>query len=244
MNPRIVATIEARMTSSRLPGKVLADIGGGPALALMVHRLSRSQVIDAICIATTTNADDDVIAELAADLGTECFRGSEDDVLGRVLGAAEATSADLIVETTGDCPMIDPAIVDACILGFLAKPEVDYCSNNLERTFPRGLDTQVFPTTVLADVAARTDDAADREHVSLYIYEHPERYRLRTLTATSALRRPELRWTVDVPEDLALVQAVVDALGPDFCSVDVIDFLDAHPEVAALNAHVEQKPAR
>jgi spore coat polysaccharide biosynthesis protein SpsF len=242
-SPKAVVTIEARMTSSRLPGKVMADVGGRPLLELMIGRLQRAQLIDAICVATTINDADDDIEALATRLGVGCHRGSEDDVLARVLDAALASEADLIVETTGDCPMIDPSIVDACILAFLAEP-VDYCANNLERSFPRGLDTQVFPTGVLADVAKRTSDPADREHVSLYIYEHPELYRLRTVRATGRLRRPDLRWTVDTADDLALVRAVVVALGPDFTSAEAIRFLDANPEIVALNAHVEQKPVR
>jgi spore coat polysaccharide biosynthesis protein SpsF len=240
---RIVATIEARMTSSRLPGKVLMPIGGVPALGMMVERLQRSQTITGICLATTTNADDDPLAALAREVGIDCHRGSEPDVLGRVLDAADSVAADVIVETTGDCPMIDPGLLDACVLAYLAD-DVHYCSNSLTPGLPDGLDVQVFSTALLREVAAATDDPADREHVSLYIYEHPERYRIRNVTAPASVRRPDWRWTVDTEDDLAFVRTVVDALGRDVTARDAVRWLDDHPEVVARNAHVVQKPAR
>jgi spore coat polysaccharide biosynthesis protein SpsF len=240
---RTVCTIEARMTSSRLPGKVLAEAAGAPLLAHMVERLRRARRLDAIVVATTEDRSSDPIAALAADHGVGCFRGSEDDVLARVLGAARAYDAELIVETTGDCPLIDPAVVDLVVERFLAGG-ADYCSNTLERTYPRGLDVQAFPTAVLAEVDRLTQDPADREHVSLYIYEHPERYRLRSVTSG----RPELgelRLTVDTPEDLALVRAIFDALQPAaFGLEEVVALLAARPDLRALNAAVEQKPVR
>src|SRR3954464_13192916 len=196
---RVVATIEARMTSSRLPGKVLLPALGKPLLELMVERLKRCRHLDAIVIATTEDASSDPLEELASRLGIGCFRGSEDDVLARVLGAAQAYDAELIVETTGDCPLIDPATVDLVISRF-HEAGVDYCANNLERTYPRGMDAQAFPTAVLAEVASLTDDPSDREHVSLYIYEHPERYRLRNV-ASDRPESAELRLTVDTAED-------------------------------------------
>jgi spore coat polysaccharide biosynthesis protein SpsF len=241
----VVCTIEARMTSSRLPGKVLREAAGRPLLAHMVDRLRRARRLDAVVVATTEDPSSDPIEELADALGVGCFRGSEEDVLARVLGAARAHEAELIVETTGDCPLIDPAVVDLVIERFL-DGGVDYCSNTLERTYPRGLDVQVFPAAVLAEVDRLTDDPADREHVSLYIYEHPERYRLRNVRS----HRPEaahLRLTVDTPEDLALVRAVFDELhprDPEFGLDAMLDLLDRRPELRELNQHVEQKRAR
>jgi spore coat polysaccharide biosynthesis protein SpsF len=245
MKQRIVCTIQARMTSDRLPGKVLMPAVGRPLLALMIERLQRAELVDDIVVATTTDPSSDPIEALARELGVGCFRGSEHDVLGRVLGAARAAEADLIVETTGDCPLIDPAVVDRVIEGFL-EGGVDYCSNVLERTYPRGLDVQVFPTAVLAEVDRLTQDPADREHVSLYIYEHPERYRRRNIHSA----RPDagsLRITVDTPEDLAVVRAVFEALypqDPTFGFDEIMAFLDAHPEVVALNRDIQQKPVR
>lgn len=240
---RIVATIEARMKSSRLPGKVLADVGGVPMLAMMIGRLRRSQTISAICVATTDDRADDPVEALARDVQVECFRGSEEDVLARVLGAARAKAADLIVETTGDCPLIDPAILDACVLAYLSE-DVHYCSNTLLRTFPRGLDVQVFSTAVLAEVDSLTQDAADHEHVSLYIYEHPEQYRLRNVPAVGPLRRPDWRWTVDTAEDLEFVRQVVGHLGHSVSTREATTFLETRPDIVGINQHIRQKPVR
>jgi spore coat polysaccharide biosynthesis protein SpsF len=239
----VVCTIEARMTSSRLPGKVLLPAAGKPLLEHMVERLRRSRHVDQIVVATTVNADDEPISELAERLGIGCFRGSEDDVLSRVLGAAQAYDAELIVELTGDCPLIDPPIVDHIVDEF-RRGDCDYAANVLEPTYPRGMDVQVFPAAVLAEVATLTDDPADREHVSLYIYEHPERYRLRSVVADEPA---DHRLTVDTPEDYALVQAIFEALyasNPAFGLADILALLEARPELLALNAHVEQKRAR
>ena len=173
MTSRTVATIEARMTSTRLPGKVLMSAAGLPMLELMIERLRFVKEIDAIVIATTVNASDDPVEELAHRVGVGVWRGSEADVLNRVLDAAKAYEAQTIVELTGDCPLIDPAIVSKVINAYRDQ-NADYVSNIIERTYPDGMDTQVFATTLLEDVARRTDDVADREHVSLYIYRHPK----------------------------------------------------------------------
>jgi spore coat polysaccharide biosynthesis protein SpsF len=246
MAMRIVATIEARMTSSRLPGKVLRPVLGRPLLSHMIERLRRVWQLDQIMVATTVNATDNPIAELAGSLGVGCFRGSEEDVLGRVLGAARAARADLIVETTGDCPLMDPAIVDQVIATFKVNA-VDYCANVLQPTFPRGMDVQVFPTEVLAQVDALTRDPADREHVSLYIYEHPERFRL--LNVASGLRPEdaEHRLTVDTPADLELVRQIFERLYPGnsaFGLAQILELLRADPAFASLNRHISQKAVR
>lgn len=241
--PRIVATIEARMTSSRLPGKVLMEGAGKSMLEHMIERLNRVPSLDGVVVATTVNATDDPVVELAEKLGVGCFRGSEEDVLARVLGAARAHDIDVIVETTGDCPLIDPALVEICIQGYL-DAGVDYVSNVLERTYPIGMDTQVFAADVLADVAARTDDADDHEHVSLYIYRHPEIYSLKNMPAPPELSRPGLALTLDTAEDYALLRAVFEALypkNPSFGLAEVLDLIDRDPALAALNAHVGRK---
>ena len=200
------------MSSTRLPGKVLLPALGRPLLEHMVERLRRARRIDAIVLAIPDTPASDPLEALAARLGVGCFRGSEDDVLGRVLGAAQAAGADVIVEATADCPLIDPALVDHVIEQF-ARGGADYCSNTLERTYPDGMDVQVFPAAVLAEVAALTHEPADREHVSLYIYSHPERYRVRGVVSG----RPELgalRLTVDTAEDYERVRAIIEALYP------------------------------
>ena len=243
---RTVITIEARMRSSRLPGKVLLPVLGRPMLARMIERLRRVRRADGIVVATTTDPADDPIAALAAEVEVGCFRGSEADVLDRVLRAAQSVGAERIVETTADCPLIDPDVIDRMIEAFDAGA-VDYCANVLAPTYPRGLDVQVFPVAVLADVARRTDDPADREHVSLYIYEHPERYRLLNVASGLPPAAAEHRLTVDTEEDLSLVRHIYGALypaNPAFGLREILDHLAANPECALINQHVRQKAAR
>ncbi|NJL50243.1 MAG: NTP transferase domain-containing protein [Blastochloris sp.] len=241
---RTVATIEARMGSTRLPGKVLANISGRPALEVMIERLRLVPELDDIVIATTTAEADCEIDQLANRVSVRSWRGSEDDVLCRVLDAATAHQADVIVELTGDLPLIDPAIVSR-VVQLYRHARVDYASNVLTRTYPIGMDTQVFSCAVLADVARRTDDATDREHVSLYIYKHPEIYSLANVPAPPEETRPDLRLTLDTAEDLTLIRTVHAALaaaeGPGFPLSSMLAFLDARPDIAAINAAVPHR---
>lgn len=242
----IVATIEARMRSTRLPGKVLKPILERPMLALMIERLKLVRHLDDIVIATTVDPSCDPIEELAINLEIGCYRGSEEDVLGRVLLAARHSQTDVIVETSGDCPLIDPGTVDRVIETFVEN-NVDYCSNTLERTFPRGMDVQVFPLSVLEEVALLTDDLADREHVSLYIYEHPDRYRLLNVSSNLPPQVAELRLTVDLPEDFDLITRIYEALypgNPTFSLQDILDLFTRQPALLEVNRHVIQKPLR
>jgi len=244
-NKKIVAIIEARMTSTRLPGKVLLPIGGVPALELIIRRLKRSRYLDAICVATTVNPADDALMAAAEKLGATAFRGSESDVLGRVLGAAKSAHADIIVEITGDCPFADPGLVDRSIEEFFAR-EVDYASNTITATYPNGFDVQVFPTAVLAEVAGLTGDPIDRTHVSYYIYTHPENYRCYNWEADAESFGPELRVTLDEDADYQVLERVAQALKPlgdTFSARDVVQFLREHPDIAAINAEVRQKEA-
>jgi spore coat polysaccharide biosynthesis protein SpsF len=246
MEPRAlktVATIEARMTSTRLPGKVLADLDGLPALAVMVGRLKLVSELDDIVVATTVNASDDPIEALARELGIGIWRGSEDDVLQRVLDAAVGNRAKVIVELTGDCPLIDPAIVSKVVRHYWDSG-VDYVSNVLERSYPIGMDTQVFATGVLADVARRTHNPNDHEHVSLYIYRNPSLYSLSNVRASEPETRPELRLTLDTPEDLAVIRSVhagLRPIGEGYALADMLAFLDGRPQIAAINARVAHR---
>lgn len=241
---KTIATIEARMTSSRLPGKVLLPAQGKPMLARMVERLKMVPSLDGIVVATTVNATDDPIERAAKELGIGCWRGSEEDVLARVLDAARAHDIGVIVELTGDCPLIDPAIVEQCIQAYRAA-KVDYLSNVQERTYPIGMDTQVFATSVLDDVARRTSDPTDHEHVSLYIYRHPELYSLKNVAAPPELHDPELRLTLDTKQDYELIDAVFAALlpakGPGFSLADVLELLRRNPELREINSHVAHR---
>jgi len=164
----------------------------------------------------------------------------------RVLGAARAYDADVIVELTGDCPAIDPAIVEQCIQTYF-ETGVDFVSNVLQPTYPWGMDTKVFSTRVLAEVAEMTQDPADHEHVSLYIYEHPERYTLFNVSAPQELTWSEMHIELDTPEDYELFKELFGALystNPHFTLRDVIDFLRARPEIAGVNEAIKRKAAR
>jgi spore coat polysaccharide biosynthesis protein SpsF len=232
------AVVAGRMGSSRLPGKTMAPLAGRPSLAHIVDRLRRVDALAGVVVATTGEAGDEPIRALASELGVPCHTGSVDDVLARTLGAARAVGACTIVQVTGDCPLVEPELVAQAVeLYGVERP--DYVSTVLGReTFPVGLDVEVFSTDLLAEVETLTHDARDREHVSTYIYEHPERYRCLGLEATGRRRRPDLRVCIDTVEDLEVVGAVYEALwpsNPTFGIDDVIDFLDRHPKLARRN---------
>ncbi len=240
---KICATIEARMTSTRLPGKVLLDIVGKPALQHIIERLKNSRYIDEVVVATTINSTDDPIVMMCEGIGCRCFRGSEEDVLLRVLEAAKSVNADLVVEVTGDCPVIDWRHADHLIEMFFSE-DYDYASNVVERTFPRGFDVQVFPVSVLDEVNSITDDPSDHEHVSIYIYSHPERYRLLNWRADESMFHPELEITLDTPEDYELIRVVYDRLysaNNGFSGYDVVELLLNNPEIAGIVQNVRRK---
>ena len=240
---KVVATIEARMGSSRLPGKVMKPILGKAVLELLIERLKRATTIDEIVVATTVKLGDNAINDLCQKLGVRCFRGSEEDVLKRVLDAAKSVNGDLIVEITGDCPLIDPNIVDECV-NFFLENNYDYISNSLkEKTYPDGLNVQVFPTKILQEVEKATHDPLDREHVSLYIYNNPQKYRLKNYPAEGELNWPELAITLDTMEDLNLIRKIFENLYEGnnlFSAIDIVHFLKSHPELLAMNQDPER----
>lgn len=242
---KIVATIEARMTSTRLPGKVLMPLAGKPALERLIERLKRSKFVDEIVVATTINKSDDLIVKLAGRLGVKYFRGSELDVLRRVLMAAQSVKGDIIVEITGDCPLVDWRLVDRGIEEFFRK-KADYASNLLKPSYPIGFDVQVFPVDVLAEVDKLTNDPVDRVHVSYYIYNHPEKYKLHSWEADKKAYWPNLRLTLDEKEDFELLNIIFKELLPekeDFTVYDVVNLLKNKPELLKINKHVKQKKA-
>ena len=241
---RVVIIVQARMGSSRLPGKVLMDLHGRPLLERQIERLRRSQMADAVGIATSTDARDDVIAALAQRLGLTSFRGDEDDVLARFAGAAAAFQADVVVRVTADCPLIDPELLDRCVARLLDDPELDYVSNTLERTYPRGLDVEVLTRDALERAHQEATDPDDREHVTRFVWRQPERFRLGGVADHDD--HSALRWTVDTQEDLEVVRAVFDDLYPErpgFSYADALAHAAKNPDVHAQNRHVRQKPA-
>lgn len=234
---KIVATIEARMTSTRLPGKSLMPLAGKPVLERLIERLRRSRLIDDVVVATTTNAPDDAIVELCERLDCHYWRGSEDDVLLRVLEAAEAYQADIIVETCGDSPLTDWRQIDR-MLELFFENSYDFISNNLEPSFPIGFDVRIFPTAILAEVERTSQDPYDRENVSPYIYTHPEKYTLGKLVAEGRMRRRDIRLTLDHKEDYDLLNTVFEKLlptNPDFSAEDVISLFEREPKLADIN---------
>lgn len=245
--PRVVASIEARMSSSRLPGKVLADIGGKPLLTLLLNRLRAAASLDAVVLATSTASADDALASWAADNSVAVFRGSEDDVLARVVGAHRTMGSDVIVEVCGDTPMIDPELVDAAIGAYQAGG-ADVVTTTVKPSYPQGCDAQVFAFADLAEVARTVFDPAVREHVSLHFYENDARYRIRHLEAPASLRLPDQRLQVDYAEDLALVQAIHARLSPAYGDLyplsAIVDLLSANPELARINKGCAEKAVR
>jgi len=239
--PSVYVTIQARMTSTRLPGKVIMPAVNKPLLSLMVERLRRIKNTDGIILCTTTNDTDDPLKELADELGIHCYRGSEDNVMSRVLEGAQEFNADIIVETTGDCPLIDPDICTQVIDHYF-ETDADYTSNIYKRCYPIGMDTQIFSTKVLADAYARTQDDEEREHVSLHIYRHPERYKLTWIEAPDDQVDPHLRLTLDTPEDYQVIVKVFEELypqKPDFTLDDILQYLKDNPDVRAINNTIE-----
>ncbi|MBI5200667.1 MAG: glycosyltransferase family protein [Elusimicrobia bacterium] len=236
---RRVLVVQARMTSTRLPGKVLMDLAGKPLLARQLDRRKSCRRADAIVVATTTNLTDDPLGALAAQQGVGLFRGSEADVLSRYAGAAERTRADLVVRITSDCPLIDAEVVDR-VIERLERGDCDYASNVIRRTYPRGLDAEALTLEALRRSDREAKSPPAREHVTYHLLrENPKAYRLASVEDSAD--HSDLRWTVDTAEDLAMVRAVYEALGPSAPYADVLKFVRAHPEISALNAHVEQK---
>ena len=245
--PRVVASIEARMSSSRLPGKVMLDICGRPAIGRIVDRLQCCDYIDGIVLATTNSSADDVLAAWAEAAGVACHRGSESDVLQRVVDAQRSLESEIVVEVCGDTPLLDPGIIDQAVETFLDE-DCNVVSNTWEPSFPQGIDAQVFRLSALEEVAATIDDPAVREHVSLYFYEHPERYRIHHLVAPTERRVPGLRLQLDYAEDLRFITRIYERLEPDHGGVfgvdRVLELLVREPALAEINRHRQERPAR
>lgn len=235
------------MTSTRLPGKVLMDLGGRPMLERQLARLARSERVDEIVLAVTDNPEDEPLVALARTLGVRWHRGSEHDVLDRYVGAARAASAGLVVRITSDCPLIDPREVDVVVAALEEHPDrYDYAANTLERDLPRGLDCEALWADVLERMGRMATSKPAREHVTWFCHaERPE------LFERFSVRRPydaaDLRWTVDTPEDLALIRRLYADLGladHDPGLDAILAHVRAHPELATLNAQVAQKDPR
>ena len=239
---RRVAVIQARMGSTRLPGKVLQDLGGETVLARTLRRVSRSALLDEVVIATTAEPADEQVVEEGNRLGAPVFRGSEHDVLDRYYRAAAARGADVVVRVTSDCPLIEPEVVDKVIAAF-SSGDFDYASNSLQRTYPRGLDVEVMTFDALARAWRKAEAAYQRTHVTPYLYQNPDSFRLLSVTAGEGLDFSHYRWTVDTPQDLELVRRLYAGLGNrgDFHWTEVLELLRRSPELSEINREVRQK---
>lgn len=240
--PRIIGIIQARMGSTRLPGKVLMEAAGMPLIGHQIARLRRSRHLDGLCVATSDGPGDDALAAYVHGQGIALFRGSENDVLDRFYRAALAQRADIIVRFTGDCPLIDPMLVDDLVdLIMAADPALDYASVDVSR-YPRGLDAEITRMATLQTAWTEADTDYEREHVMPFLWRRPDRFRLGHLS-DPVINAP-WRWCVDTPDDLTLVRHLLDHLMPDhpeFGWRDADRLMCCHPEWVAINRDVVQK---
>ena len=248
-SPKVVAIIQARMAASRLPGKVLKALGHQPVLAWMLVRTKRAELIDEVVVATTTDPSDDPVAEYCQQQGAAFSRGSMHDVLDRYYQAAKAHQADVIVRLTADCPFIDPALLDDNLRTFLqAEPKLDFAANRLpppyRRTIPIGLDAEYCWFDGLETIWKEAKQKHQREHVMPFFYEHPQRFNI--LHMTHEPDCGDLRWTVDTPEDLQLLQQIVSYFPgrDDFSWQEVLQLVANHPELGQINANIRHKDYR
>lgn len=239
---KTAAIIQARMGSTRLPGKVLMKILERPLLLLMVERVRRARTIDQIVIATTTGAEDDELASAAASWGLPVFRGNRDDVLDRYYQAAVRHDSAVVVRVTGDCPCIDPGVIDETVAFYLAnRDRYDYVANTNPPTYPDGMDTEVLPFSILEQAWNEARLPSEREHVTSYVRKRPEQFRIGNVVAAD--NRSDLRLTVDEPSDLEVMRRIFERLypkNPGFSLRDIMDLLDRDPDIVRINAGIQR----
>lgn len=241
MSDRVLCITQARMGSSRLPGKVLREVLDRPLLHYHIERLRKARSIDELVVATSTEAGDDAIEAFCAAAGVACFRGSEHDVLDRFYQCAGGIDANIIIRVTSDCPLIDPAIIDLAVAAFRASPETDYLRSDPAR-YPRGMDTEIFSRAALEAAWAEAKDPVEREHVTPFLYRNPDRFGLDTFAEADA-EGAEFRLCVDEENDFRLAGVILEAIypdNPDFGWRDLVAFLRGNPDMAAINADVRQ----
>ncbi len=240
---RIIAIIQTRMGSSRLPGKVMLSLCGTPMFVHVSQRASRATRLDAVIVATSCHVSDNIIEETCRQYSIPCFRGSQENVLDRFIQAGRKAAATHIVRITSDCPLVDPAVVDAVVDAF--QGDVDYACNFLPRTFPRGLDAEMVSLLTLEQISRLELLPHQREHVTPFIYDNPDRFKISNVEAVEqSLRHPEWRWCVDESADYRFIRKVYEALypiRPAFDSRDVAALLAENPDLAAINTGIKQK---
>jgi spore coat polysaccharide biosynthesis protein SpsF len=238
---KIVTIIQARISSTRLPGKTLLPLCGEPLLVRMVERVNQSALKGKIVVATTTNPAEDSIEKICEEKKIDVFRGDEKDLLDRHYQAAKKHKADVVLKIPSDCPLICPVVIDQVIAYFMNhRDDVDYVSNLHPETFPYGNDVEVMTFEALEEAHARAQRALEREHTTPYFWENPDQFRIGNVVWESGLDFSKThRWTIDYPEDYELIKTIFEALypsNPAFTMEDILQFLEAHPQVAAINA--------
>lgn len=244
LNPpgKTVIIVQARMTSTRLPRKVLLEVLGKPLLGYQIERLRRVALADDVVVATTDRVTDQPLVDFCRRHGVSFYRGSEADVLSRYYEAACGHEADTIVRVTSDCPLIDYRVIDRVIKAHREAPGVEYTSNTLKRTYPRGMDCEVFSFGALETAHREAREQPEREHVTPFLYRRPERFWLHSVTYHEDHSRH--RWTVDTQEDFELIRCMLEALSdkmPDFSLEDCLELIACNPDWETINCHVEQK---
>ena len=238
MEPKVTAIIQARMASTRLPGKVMKEVLGRPLLSYLIERVRCCKDIEDVILATTLNYEDDPIASFGSNQGVDVFRGSENNVLERYYKAATSFGARHIMRITADCPLIDPELLDILIEYYFVQ-KYDYVSNAVNPTLPDGLDAEIFTFKALDYAHKHAVLPSELEHVTPYIRNHPEVFKTGNWTHHDDLS--QLRWTVDEPEDFEFVRQVIEILYPvnrSFRMNDVLDIIHQRPDLAQINAHI------
>lgn len=236
----VLAIVQARCGSTRLPQKILCDLAGEPMLQAILRRAARAKELDSLLVATTERADDDAVVEVATRCGVPVHRGAVDDCLDRLYQAARDRSSDVIVRLTADNPFVDGEFIDWVLMQYMQPSQgLDYVSSSLGGGFPLGLSVEAFSFAALETAWREDNDPASREHVTPFIYRHPSRFRVKALV--SERDNSAMRWTVDTPEDLEFVRKVYDHFGGDeFNHRQVLRLLDLHPNWMEINGHVKQ----
>jgi len=243
---RLIASVQVRMGSSRLPGKAMTQIKGKPLLGHLISRLKRSEYLDDIVVATSINSENDIIESYCFENQISCYRGAEEDVLGRTLDALNFMEATLGVEVFGDCPLIDPKVVDFVIEKYLSdNDKPDFVGNDLNTTFPPGMEVEVFKVCALEKANKLCKDIAIREHGTLFIRQNPSIFKVKNINAPKKWNRPELEMEVDTKEDLYVIEKIIDYFESQnnihYGIEDIIHLLDENASLKAVNANVPRR---
>lgn len=239
---KVAAVVLVRMGSSRLPGKPLKLLAGREVLGRLIDRLNLCHRLDTIVVATSDLPQDDAIEEFCQSESVSCYRGDEHDVLGRMAGALHAYKAEVGVTIFGDCPLIDPAIVDELIVRYQTS-QMDFVGNDLKTSYPPGMEVEVFSLTAITLASQSETDPAIREHGTLHIRQNLQgTFKVLNVEAPLPLRRPELELELDTAEDLSVLEQIVAHFTPrsDYTLAELISFMDAHPEIARTNQDVHR----